>query len=57
VVEEIMQKHVTVKDQDVEFCNGYLASYAKDIAERLREQNETERTCSVKKASGQTRHE
>jgi len=35
VVEGIMKDHVP--DQVVKFTNGWLANYAKDIAERLKE--------------------
>jgi len=34
-VEDILQNHVEGEDES-EFCNGYLASYAKDIANRLK---------------------
>ena len=40
VVEQILRNHVFTGDKDAEYCNGYLASYAKDIADRLRERKE-----------------
>jgi len=33
-IEEIMLKHITNKETN--FCNGWLANHAKDIAERLK---------------------
>lgn len=36
VVEGIMQGHVEVPEKDTEFCNGFIARYAKDVAARLR---------------------
>jgi len=39
VVEGIVQNHVAVAGgHEAEFCNGFIASYAKDVAERLRPQ-------------------
>lgn len=34
-VEKIYQEHITHEKQ-CQFCNGYLASYAKDLAKRLK---------------------
>jgi hypothetical protein len=36
VVEGIMQGHVEVEEKDAEFCNGFIASYAQELANRLR---------------------
>lgn len=35
VVEGIVRNHVNL-DPETEFCNGYIAKYAKDLAERLK---------------------
>lgn len=48
VVEGILQNHVVVEAQDEgpsdesQFCNGYIAAYAKDIAARLSPQPDAE---------------
>ena len=34
-IEGILQNHVLGERSDAEFCNGYLADYAKDVAKRL----------------------
>ena len=36
VVERIYQEHVAGTFSNSKFTNGYLASYAKDLAERIR---------------------
>lgn len=35
VVEGIMQNHVEVAEINTEFCNGFIARYARDVAARL----------------------
>ena len=38
-VEAIMQQHVEAESQQTQFTNGYIASYAKDLATRLQEKS------------------
>jgi ribA/ribD-fused uncharacterized protein len=37
VVEGILREHVLIEDKDAQFCNGWVADYAKDIVKRLRD--------------------
>jgi hypothetical protein len=48
VVEGIMQNHVEVEEKDSEFCNGFIASYASELAQRIH----PKQTLRVKVAAG-----